>query len=217
MSKMSELMGYELNTAYALFLLPIMIVAIPAGFAGKIMSSEFKNRTAFVNFPLPMSRITFYMGKFLAALTMSLTVMLLAVGGAILSCNAKFGAAFPNDVVSMLVVCVTGMIALLAMVYFLSTIFKKGAGTIAISLTVVLPFIFLMVFNADSIAWKAIGITPFFSSFQSFWLIDHGFLSGIMDFLLSNSYSALQFAAVSIAWGFVFLVLGAYVTKNKEV
>ncbi|MDR1691085.1 MAG: hypothetical protein LBR42_04500, partial [Candidatus Methanoplasma sp.] len=63
----------ELNIAYVLILLPLMIVAIPARFSGKIMSSEFRNRTAFINFPLPMSRITFFMGKFLAALTMSLT------------------------------------------------------------------------------------------------------------------------------------------------
>jgi ABC-type transport system involved in multi-copper enzyme maturation permease subunit len=217
LNRVSDISGFDLNAAYALILLPLMIVAIPARFSAKILSSEFKNRTAFINFPLPMSRITFYMGKFLAAATMSIAVMLLAIGGAVVSCNAKFGIVYPNDIASMLIVCIAGMMALLAMTYFFGTILKRGAGALSMVLTLATPYLFLAVFGFDSGVWSAIGITPFFSSYQSLWFIDNGFLTDIFESIFINSYSAYQFAAVSAAWCAGFLALGALVTKNKEV
>jgi ABC-type transport system involved in multi-copper enzyme maturation permease subunit len=216
-NRLTDISGLELNSAYALMLMPLMIVAIPARFSGGILSSEFKNRTAFINFPLPMPRITFYTGKFLAAVAMSLTVMLLAVGGAVISSNAKFGLAFPNDIGAMLVVCLTGMIAVLAMTYFFGTLVRRGAGVISIALTLAVPFVFLMLVEADSGIWDVISVTPFFSSYQSLWFIDNGFLGNSIDALFVGSYSAYHFAAVSIAWCAAFFALGAWVTNNKEV
>ena len=207
--------GELLNTAYLLILLPLMIVLIPSKFSGDIMSSEFKNRTAFINFPLPMSRTSFFAGKFLAAFFMSFAVMLLALGGALISGNV-YDPAYPNDVIGMLMVALSGMFALLCMTYFLSIVMGKGAGALSIAITLVVPFI-LLAASGDPEVVRPLTAMPMYSSYHSLLLIDSSFGNGVMAGLFPSSYSAIEMLAVSVIWGAAFLILGAWAMKLKEV
>lgn len=216
-------LGSMVNVAYLLILLPIMIALIPSRFAGKIMPMEFKNRTSFINFPLPMSRMTFYVGKFLAAFTLSMTVLLLALGGAIIS-GDLFLPSYPNDIAAMVMISVAGMFAILCMTYFFSMIMGRGAGPLVTVITVFVPFIVLY-FTLLSLTGDVmpehlmgvVGLLPMFTPYQALWSVDHGFASGFVDMAFATSYSPLLYVGVSIIWGVVFLILGAIIMRGKDI
>jgi hypothetical protein len=107
------------------------------------------------------------------------------------------------------------MIALLAMTYCIGTVVRRGAGVVSIIITLAIPFIALSLLDSNSAAWSMVDTLPFFSSYKSFWLLDHGFAMGIIDVFSKASVPIM--VAVSAAWTALFLLIGAYITKNKEV
>jgi len=123
-----------------LTMLPYMIAFIPAMFAGKILSSEFKNRTAYMVFPLPISRTAFYMGKFLAALTLCYGAVLLGFGIALVTSD-MYGLYVPETVSTAIILALCAVFAIAAMAYMLSTFLKKGSLGVMMVIMFVIPVI----------------------------------------------------------------------------
>jgi len=221
------------STSYLLILMPLMIIVIPAMLCGRLLSTEFKERTVYLNFPLPMSRMGFFMGKFLAGLTICIGVFALAIGFAAIAGDMMYDPTYPNDLLGSLVVCFAGVMGMASVAYGLGPYFKRGSVALTIVLMLMVPLILLFAFiimgdngtisseMSDSIT-DAMKVLPTFASYQSLWLIDNGVGGPFAEIfgmhrLAGDEYASFVYLIVSVIWSAAFLALGALRVKNKEL
>jgi ABC-type transport system involved in multi-copper enzyme maturation permease subunit len=212
--------GSPASVAYLLALLPLFVIVIPAMISGSVLSSEFTNRSVYLLFTLPVSRTTFYIGKFLAALTFTIGVFAMAYGFATL-----FGeTAYPNNILGSFIVCMASMFALTAMAYGLGPFFKKGSTRVVIALMAFMPYIVLMMLASMSAgtaeSLSSLTTLPPFAGYSALFMIDAGlggFLGEIFQAVFLGSYHWSTYVIVSALWGALFLALGCIKMNRKEV
>jgi len=220
----TERLNADASPAYLLVLLPIMAAAIPAMLSGRILSSEFKNRTVFLTFPLPVSRITFYFGKFLASLVLSAGIFGLAYGLSIISGTNLYEPAIPNDVLNSFMICIASMFAAAATAYGLSTMLRRGSAGLTVTVMLILPF--LVFFATGSFlpdlsqsAVDHLRLLPAFGGYQALYMMDAGFGGGLRMLFgeMTTDLSPYLYIATSMLWGTAFLVLGMLKISKKEL
>ena len=222
-----EYFGVPPSTSYLLMLLPLFSVVIPAMLAGRLLSSEFKDRTSYLLFTLPVERSTYYAGKFLAAMVLSTGVFAIAYSFAIICGSSMYGPSYPNDVFGSFIVCIAGTFAVLAMAYGLGPYFKRGSTGKVIAIMIFLPMIVagvMMLLDFDehtsNVLWDALKTLPPFTGYQSMNLIDKGvggpFL-GMLFQIFAGPHSWFVYMAVSVLWGAAFFALGLSKVNKKEL
>ena len=228
----------ELEITFVLNLLPYMMVLIPALFAGRILSSEFRNRTAYMVFPLPISRTAFYIGKFMAALTLSFGLILMGFGAAIITAD-MYGIYVPEDMLTSIALTLCAVFAIASMAYMLSTFFKKGSVGVMFIIMIVVPIIlsvgwvilleymigeaYISAEFADSMS-KVLMLLPIFAyaavmvhmgmDVGSLTTYTMNFDPGFVNVLL---FEPFDFALASVVAGILFLVIGLIRIKRKEL
>ncbi|MCL2606950.1 MAG: ABC transporter permease [Methanomassiliicoccaceae archaeon] len=231
----------DLEISFLLFLLPYMMAFIPVMFAGKVLSSEFRDKTAYMVFPLPISRTAFYTGKFLAALTLSFGVILLGFGIAIFTADI-YGIYIPDSMPASLALAMCGVFAIAAMAYMLSTLLKKGSVGVMMVIMFVLPVILAggWVFFLDYMMGegyidlqteetmiRTLMFLPIFAyapamiqmgvgmdGLPPLTFYTMGLDPGFANVLL---FEPLNFAVVSVITGIVFLIIGLIRINRKEL
>jgi len=215
--------GMPASTSYLLILLPLFLPVIPAMIGGRVISSEFKNRTVYQIFPLPLSRTSFFFGKFLAAFVLSIGIFSLAYGFAIFCGSNLYAPSYPNDALNSFIVTITGVFAFSAMACGLSPYFKRGSAGLIIAIMIFLPMvlsILLEVYVPDKtdLLWN-LKVLPPFSGYQALQMIDAlvgGFLSSMFDALV-GTYDTYKYIVASVLWGALFLGIGLARVKGKEL
>ncbi len=97
-------------------------------FGGDAIAGEFQNRTGYFLMGLPLRRATVYVGKYLAALVASCTVLMLFLGILVANGALYFGAgALPGQLAPSLALAGAYLVSVLAMTFLLSSLFKNGA------------------------------------------------------------------------------------------
>jgi len=199
-----------------------MMVLISAMVLAKIIPSEFKDRTAYLNLALPQSRFTFYLGKFLAGLTIVLTTFFLVIGLCILITNGKYGTVSSKDLLNAMILIFGGLFALCGIIYGMSIFFKKG--------NTILPFIILFMIIPIAIAflsWKynfqdLKGYVPVFAGDYALTLLgDIGSqvsMGSAIGVISNETMPNITLAFITyIIWGIAFLALGYYFFKRREM
>jgi ABC-type transport system involved in multi-copper enzyme maturation permease subunit len=211
------------SAAYLLSLLPIMAAVIPSMLSGRILSSEFKNRTVFLTFPLPVSRTTFYFGKFLASFILSAGIFGLVYGFALICGSNLYEPSFPNNVLSSFLICITAVFAVAATAYGLSTMFRRGSVGLTAVLMIVIPFLIVVItetyFDLSQSAIDHIKMLPPFGGYQALHMIDAGFGGGFVTLFkeMMTDLPPYLYAITSMLWGAAFLALGALKINKKEL
>lgn len=209
--------------------LPVMMAIIPSMLSGRISSSEFRNKTAYMLFPLPVSRAAYYFGRFFASLTLSVGIFSLAYGVAIFSDPSLELISFPSDFLGSYVICMVGVFAIAATAYSLSIMFKRGSVSLTVILTMFMPVLifFLSIFGSEYLLPETIDyfkLLPQFNGYQALFTMDAGIVitrmidyTGLIDNFLRTDFPPLYYAAVAAAWGILFLALGLKKAIRKEV
>jgi len=136
-----------------------VIVLSAAFFGGDAISGEFQNRTGYFLVPNPIRRSAIYVGKYLAALAASSVI--LGVFALIMIANGLY--YFPGNVPSQFVESIAFawvyLIAVLALTFAFSSLFKSSSISILMSV-----ILLLFVFNViDEVATIVAGVEPWFS------------------------------------------------------
>lgn len=210
--------------------MPILIVLLSCIACGSILSQEFNERTAFLSLPLPMSRSSFYMGKFLAAFTLVGGIVAAAYGIAMLLTMTGTDRTYTWDLFRSLMVSLCFVFFCCSTTYMLSTKLKRGSTMLPfILLFIVLPLIAEIVpvfFKMDVIS-KILGCLPCFGAdvalnmlgytnvVISFNGIFSNFVPGLIDFSVGGN--PIIMSIVCILSGALFLFLGYYVVKRRDV
>jgi ABC-type transport system involved in multi-copper enzyme maturation permease subunit len=212
------LVGTPATVSYLLFMLLLFIIIIPAMLAGRILSSEFRDRTVYMSFPLPVSRTTFYTGKFLAAQTLVIGIFSMAYGFALL-CGSDM-PSYPNDILGSYIVCMAGVFALTAMAFGLSPFFRKGSTGLVIALMFFLPIAIFIAVGAFGAGVEALMTIPPFAGFFALYMIDMGVGGILFAMFLGGTLEMFDwwiYVAVSLIWGALFFALGCIKMNKREL
>jgi ABC-2 type transport system permease protein len=112
----------------------IVIILSTVIFGGDAIAGEFQNKTGYFLMGLPIRRVSVYLGKYIAALLASLSIM--AFYAAILIVNAVyyFGlSAFPWQFGASFVLACIYMLAVLGFTFLLSSLFKTSAYALVLT------------------------------------------------------------------------------------
>lgn len=213
-----------------LILVPVISAFIAAKTCGSMMSQEFNERTAYMSLPLPMSRMTFYLGKFLSGFSICAAVILAAYGLAMASSTAYCDAVYAGPIMLSMAVALATMFFYCAISYMFSIKAKRGAviKTLVVLLGV-LPAIAMLVygigykFEVDALMAVA-GYFPCFGPEMSLYLLGTPFFpipsaAGLLSTMNINvvGMNPLIMSAVCVVCGVVCFALGYIFIKRRDL
>lgn len=205
-----------------LCLMSPMVCFFTAILCGTQIPNEFKERTAYMSIPLPVTRLEFYIGKYLAGFVLCLGIFLMAFGFATVMAMREYDAFFSNEIASALLCTIITIFMFSATSFCVGCFMKKGSTLVPLMLMlVVLPVISLvvyLVYDVDAIMmmpWllpDAIMLT--LGGGISYSVV--GLFTSVIDTSLITDNLTLMIA-LGIVWGIGFLALGAFKMTRREM
>ena len=201
--------------------MPLMISFFTAVLCGTQLPNEFKDRTAYMSIPLPVSRTEFYIGKYLAGFVLCLGVFLMAFGFAVLMGMMEYDEFFSDMIARALVYTVVAIFAYSATAYCIGTFMRRGSALVPLMLMfVILPAVFLYLGLKFEIDW--VFNMPCFlpdailASLGSPTTVS---LLGMFSLIGGGSYfdNIGLMILIGVAWGVLFLVIGAIKMNRREM
>lgn len=225
MSLMVETQGTDNpNTMLALYLaLSPMITAIVVPLViAELIPSEFKDRSAYLNFALPQSRSTLYYGKFCAGMTVLVAMYLLAYGVTIMINMISSGSADAGRIWESLAMALCGAFACASTVYFISLLLQKKTTIICMLVWFIgLPGIALLFYVGNKGLSDSFGYLPFFLTDYSLYALEPNLstMSVINWFvekplLYPNSTVA---CIIALVWGLAFILVGQFIFSRRQL
>ena len=222
--------GYGFMTEYSnsfiagmLAFLPLLLGLFTSVLCGTQLPNEFKERTAYMNISLPISRISFYIGKYLAGFVLSLAVFMFAYGMAIATSMSEYDTIFADLLSSSLVLTIVGVFAYSATAFCIGSFMRRGSSLIPfLFMTVVLPMVctLLFAYYMDSGPdLSSLFYLPCFLGEAALGILGAP-MSGSAGMIIMPYIDLTNMGiniAVGIVWGVAFLLLGMYKTTRREM
>ena len=136
MARLLSSMGSESSNVINIFIsmplmgMPVIVMFICANVCGSMLPREYNERTVYLTLPLPLSRFAFYIGKFLAGLTLVWGVITAAYGISILLAlfSGNADVAYSSPMFTSLMIILGSSFFFCSFVYMLSATSKRGAA-----------------------------------------------------------------------------------------
>ena len=198
--------------------LPLFLGLYTSVMCGSQIPQEFKDRTAYLNISLPMSRSSFYIGKYLAGFVLCLGIFMLAYGAAVATAMMDYESIFSDLLAESMMLTIIGVFAYSATAFCLGSFMKRGSSIVPLILmTVLLPMVITLV-AAQYNVWS-LTMLPFFLGEAALGILGAS-MSGSVGMIMM-SYIDLtnvgMMAIIGIVWGVAFLVLGLLKTMRREM
>ncbi len=201
-----------------LFFLPLMLGLMTSIMCGTQMPSEFKERTAYMNIPMPMSRASFFFGKYLAGFVMCLGIFMFAYSMAVATALKDYDTIFPDLVTSSLALTVVGVLAYSATAYCIGCFTKKGSSIFPFALmSFIIPLIVVIVCSQTDN--YSLTLLPMFLGEAALGILG-GTMSGSAGMVVLGSMDLTAtwlMIVIGIAWTIGFLLLGYFQTQRREM
>ena len=211
----------ETYSALCLGLLTLMMTLTASIVCGNILPNEFRSRTAYLNLPFPQSRSTFYFGKFLAGLTVVISILLAAFAMVIFLSTLAYGSVSMAAMSQALVISVAGSFALCSTAYGVSAFLSKSSTMMPfIMMFMVIPLIGMLLVDGGFLS-DIVGYIPCFSGdvaltrLGSTYSVSVSYLFSDYDVFLSCT--PMVSVVTSIAWGILFLIVGFNRISRREM
>ena len=198
--------------------LPLFIGLYTSVLCGSQIPNEFKDRTAYLNVSLPISRSSFYIGKYLAGLILCLGIFMFAYGSAVATAMMRYDTIFSDLLGESLMLTIIAVFAYSATAFCVGSFMKRGSSLIPfILMSVIIPVIVLLV-GSYTENW-ALGYLPSFLGEAALGLLGSIMTGSVGMPILGNIdlNNIVPMAVVGVVWGFAFLILGLMQTKRREM
>ena len=126
-------------------------------FGGDAISGEFQNKTGYFGIPNPIRRSSIYVGKWLAALIASTTILSIFTAITLANGMYHFGSNVPYQFGESLLFAWFYLVAVLGFTFFFSSLFKSSSMSI-----IVTAILFLFVFTLFEGVANLVQIEPWF-------------------------------------------------------
>ena len=203
--------------------LPLLLGLFTSILCGSQLPNEFKERTAYMNVSLPMSRASFYLGKYLAGFVMSLAIFMFAYGMAIATSMTKYDAIFADLLSSSLALTIVGVFAYSATAFCIGSFMRRGSSMVPfILMTIALPLVCTLAFayfQADGPDLSGLFVLPCFLGESALGILGAP-MSGSVGMIVMpylDLTSITPNVVVGIVWGMLFLILGLFKTIRREM
>ena len=205
-----------------LVMLPVMVSLFAAILCGTPIGHEFKDRTAYMNFSLPVSRVSFYLGKYLSGFVLCVGVFMLAYAMALLTTSWEFDAVTGDMVIRSVVCTVVSLFAFTATAFCIGS-FSKGPTTMApfFLMTVVLPLLLVLVSLRYGI--EELLLLPVFLPDTALVSLGSSVMGSVNGFFSILGVSFIDIAdlgtmlVIGVVWGLAFLILGMFRIMRREM
>lgn len=220
-------LGATVSNAYTgllLAFLPLIVALFTAKQCGTQVPNEFKDRTAFMSIPLPMHRLSFFFGKYLAGFLYCTALFLLAFGVAVLCTSMKFDNFYSDVLLEAFAGTVVAILVYSSTAFCIGCFVNRGSVLLPILLNLVgFPLLFIMVGVRYELS--AAFMMPVFLPdvvIQSLGFPLSGSLAGAsyasvmmggMGFELGSMWAM---CAIGLVWAAGFLALGAFRMTRRE-
>ncbi len=219
--------GADVSNAYIgllLSFLPLIMALFTAKQCGTQIPNEFKQRTAYMSIPLPMHRLSFYFGKYLAGFLYCLALFLLAFGVAVACTSMKFDSFYCDVLLEAFVSTVVAILVYSSLAFCVGCFISRGSVLLPLFLNLVaFPSLFMYIgvkFNS-SLALMMPSFLPD-AIVQSLGFPVSASLSGFSYALVLMGGTGLELGsmwsmcAIGLVWSIGFLALGAYWMTRRE-
>ncbi|MBR2255657.1 MAG: ABC transporter permease [Candidatus Methanomethylophilaceae archaeon] len=201
-----------------LFFMPLFLGLFTSVMCGTSISNEFKDRTAYMNLCLPVSRFSFYFGKFLAGFVMTLAAFMFAYSMAVMTAATKYGNEFFGDLIcqSMGLVMIA-VFAYSATAFAIGSVMKRGSALVPfVLMSFILPGAIAVLGSATG-NWLLTDL-PFYLSETALGILGAP-VSGSFGYVALPYMDLTEVTAQALAgaiWGIVFLLFGFFRTSRRE-
>lgn len=205
-----------------LSLMPIFIGFFTAVLCGPSIGREFKDRTAYMNVSLPISRASFYIGKYLAGFVMCLGIFMFAYAMAVAVAMTRFDTFFADLITESLLSTIVSVFVYSATAFCIGSFTRKPSTmTPFVLMTFLLPALFLIVdlrYDVD-----ALMLMPCFLPDASLMVLGAPMVGSVSGFFSMTGIASVDaaeiwtMAGIGVVWGIVFLVLGLIRTMRREM
>ena len=190
-----------------LFALPVISMFLSSNVCGSMLPREFNERTVYLSLPLPMSRSSFYLGKFLAGFSLTLGAIVAAYGVSILLALtvADTDVTYSAAMFTSLGVTMCSVFFFCAFTYMLSARSKRGASMKSMMLLLVaIPMVCIVIYILPSIEqlepYKGVltvfgGVIKYVPVFGPDVALNILGLSGMFEFIGMDHLSLYSFAS----------------------
>ena len=126
-------------------------------FGGDAISGEFQNKTGYFGIPNPIRRSSIYVGKWLAALIASTTILSIFTAITLANGMYHFGSNVPYQFGESILFAWFYLVAVLGFTFFFSSLFKSSSMSILVT-----AILFLFVFTLFEGVANLVQIEPWF-------------------------------------------------------
>ena len=214
------------STAYIgtlLCMITFMASFFTSFLCGTQIPNEFKDRTAYMSMPLPVTRMEFYIGKYLAGFVLCVGAFLMAFGFAVILAMMEYDTFFSDEIASALLGTIVTIFAFSATAYCLGSFMRRGSALVPlIFMFFLLPIVCFLAYIRFDL--DAMLLFPCFLPDNIIFTLGSeaamsiGRMSiGMFGVDLPSVANIDASMLVSIVWGIAFLVLGAYKMSRREM
>ena len=214
------------STAYIgtlLCMITFMASFFTAFLCGTQIPNEFKDRTAYMRMPLPVTRMEFYIGKYLAGFVLCVGAFLMAFGFAVILAMMEYDAFFSDEIASALLGTIVTIFAFSATAYCLGSFMKRGSALVPlIFMFFLLPIVCFLAYIRFDL--DAMLLFPCFLPDNIIFTLGSeavmsigGMSIGMFGVDLPSVANIDASMLVSIVWGIAFLALGAFKMNRREM
>lgn len=207
---------------YFLWTLVLLYVPVFAAvfFGSPAISSEIENKTAYFIFPLPINRYKLYMGKFLAACTVSVIIMMIYLIAEVGTLSYLFHSLPTIYFYYSFILLILFILAMTSITFMISAIFNKNTYAY---ITVLL--IYYIVFYVGSFIIELLyRIDPLYILSDAASVIERAYMNiNTENFFSTPSLSPVPFAdiifsaLIMIIYFIASFAIGLILFERKEV
>lgn len=216
---------YGFSTSYSntyiaglLFFLPLFLGLFTSLLCGSQIPQEFKDRTAYLNISLPISRSSFYIGKYLAGLTLCLGIFMFAYCSAVATSMMKYDVIFSDLLGESVLLTIVAVFAYSATAFCIGSFMKRGSALVPLLvMSIILPTILVLIASNYDV-W-GLTMLPCFLGEAALGILGAP-SSGSVGMMVMNYIdltNVVTMAVIGIIWGAAFLALGLFKTMRREM
>ena len=214
-----------------LYALPLAMSLIIPRIAGSPLQDEYSRNTAYSTFTVPVSRSVIYIGKYLAAYTLTAVVFIGVYIMGILT-GFMFESHGIRSPLTSLMLCLVGVFAISGTTYGISAHIRKGAVPLTTVANLSIPIIFvlfLILANGSFMAamnymlsglWDFMKVLPPFIGYNAMYILNpnpEGIVTQALAVFTVYPGPIYHLVLFSSAWGLAFLYIGHRRFMKKDM
>ncbi len=216
----------NVDMSYILAALPVVSALVSSAVCGSMVHDDHGGRTAYLTVPLPISRRSIYVGRFMAGFTICSAITLGAYGVAAAISLLETSVQFTPWIAASLVTSLAGTFFACSFAYLLGTCFRRGAPILSLALlAVAMPLAGVLLALSVPPASGVVGYVPIYAFDLSLDLLGgatHASVPGLFDGMqpASAGFSAgpdpILACALCIIAGIAVLLAGCRINDRRD-